>query len=304
MSKTTQGKSKKVLSNLGWYGVPTLVILLVIGYLGLAMAWNVDPPLMPVEGTSMRPHIVTGDLVVLHGVIPSQIRVGEIIAVNVPKTAQQQYSLPPRVVHRVVKIEHPLGKGLVFQTKGDANAGPDVFQTPASDVIGSVVTVIPYAGYPVLFFASRQGEIFLGVAVLMALIYLLLLWADERSASRGDSVEALERLAEETELLRGLVAQNVSTLSSPPGTEDNTIEDLITTLTALPEMHRLVGLLEVDHDRIMAMDHTVNKLTAAIDQYAEHLKSHTAVMQALANTASELQQAATALRYSVESKDD
>lgn len=302
MSKAAQSRSRKLLSNLGWFGVPTLIILLVISYLGLAIAWHVDPPLIPVEGTSMRPHIVTGDLVVLHGVIPSQIHVGEIIAVNVPKASQQQYSLPPRVVHRVIKIEHVAGKGLVIQTKGDANAGPDVFQTPASDVIGSVVTVIPYAGYPVLFFVSRQGEIFLGVVVLMALIYLLLLWADERSASREDSVEALERLAEETKLLRGLVAQNVSNLSSPSGTEDETVENLTTTLAVMPEMHRLVGLLEVDHDRIMAMDHTMNKLTAAIDQYAEHLKSHTAVMQALANTASELQQAATALRNSVESK--
>lgn len=130
----------------------------------------------------MRPFLQTGDLVLLHNVNPSTLKTGQVIAVAVNKNDQIKYGLPGEIVHRIIGINHTAG-GLTFQTKGDANSGPDVFITYAPDVVGVMTGSIPDLGYPIIFFRSRQGEIFAGVAAFVIVTYFVLGWLDRRRTS-------------------------------------------------------------------------------------------------------------------------
>lgn len=181
-----------------WYGVPALALVAVVAYILGATVGHANPPVVPVEGLSMRPTLQGGDLVVLKGVNPATLRKGDIIAVKVPKTARDQYSLPGEIVHRIVRIGHDSG-GLFFITKGDANHGADVFQTRPGDVVGELELDLPAAGYPLLFFRSRQGEIFLGVAGLIVLCYFALGLFEERRAYVEGSVLTMQTVLREAQ---------------------------------------------------------------------------------------------------------
>ncbi|MFD2211298.1 signal peptidase I SipW [Virgibacillus halophilus] len=72
------------------------------------------------------------------------------------------------VTHRVAKV---LENGQAYQTKGDANNGPDMEPVSAENVVGQYTGFrIPYAGY-VLEFANSKA----GASLLMVLPGLLLL---------------------------------------------------------------------------------------------------------------------------------
>src|SRR5579859_7509162 len=132
-----------------WYVVPGFAVLAVGAYVVGAVVWHANPPVVPVAGVSMRPTLEAGDLVFLKGVNPRSLRKGDIIAFHVPKTSQSQYSLPGELVHRIIKIK-PSAAGLIFQTKGDANSGPDVFVIHSGDIVGREVGRAPGLGYPLL----------------------------------------------------------------------------------------------------------------------------------------------------------
>jgi signal peptidase I len=189
---------RRVGSLLLWYGLPLLALAGVVAYVGAATVGHVNPPVVPVQGLSMRPTLQGGDLIVLRGVDPATLRKGDIVAVNTSADDRRQYGVPAEVVHRIVRVGHDAG-GLFFVTKGDANTGADVFQTRPGDVVGKLRFAIPAAGYPFLFFRSRQGEIFLVVAALVALAYFLLGLVDERRA-------APVAFAQSSDTMRELVA--------------------------------------------------------------------------------------------------
>lgn len=227
MSCLRANSVKRAGSILLWYGIPALALIGVIAYVLGATVGRANPPVVPVQGLSMRPALQPGDLIVLSGVDPARLRKGAIVAVTVPKAARSQYGLPSQIVHRIVRVGHDAA-GLFFITKGDANSGADVFQTRPGDIVGKLRLDVPGAGYPFIFFRSRQGEVFLAVAGLVALLYFLIGLVEERmSAPRVDE-----------------------------------------------QMHELLG---------------------AVTEYGQHLRSHTAVMQNLAATTSELRRAAVEL---------
>lgn len=203
-------KGFRAFSALIWHGLPTLIVAVASVYVGLVIAWGVYPPMIPVEGSSMRPTLVTGDLVFVHSVDTRDLRVGQIIAVKVPQPDIDKYNLPSRVVHRIAAIERT-PSGLEFTTKGDGNPGVDVFTTSAADVVGEVTGHLSYLGMPFLFFRAIQGQIFLGGAAAVALIYMLMGWAEAR---KEKNAVALDALFLETRQLREAVEQ--ATLSPPP----------------------------------------------------------------------------------------
>lgn len=253
---------RPALSRLGgallWYVLPGAILLLVAAYIGLATVGHVNPPVVPVNGVSMRPTLQAGDLVFLKSVDPKLLRKGDIVAVSVPAADQRKYHLPAHIVHRIVAIGHD-AQGLVFTTKGDANSGPDVFTTHASGVIGELRWNIPGLGYPLLFVRSRQGEIFLGVAALLAILYFGLgVLEDRRIVVEGTAV-TMQAVLEETQILRETIAR------AEPG---------------------IAG----------SRDETMDEIVGAIAEYGEHLRSHTAVMQGLAATTVELRDATSELR--------
>ena len=272
-----------------WYVLPGLVVAAVGTYVVGAVVLHANPPAVPVEGTSMRPTLQTGDLVILKGVDPRTLHKGDIIALRVPKDARSKYGLPADIVHRIVEVEHS-SNGLVFQTKGDANPGPDVFSTPAGDVVGKMVARVPGLGYPFLFFRSRQGEIFLVAALFVVVVYFLLGFFEDRRAYTEASALVMQRVLEETTALKDATrkAEGAARAYSdrPPAPVKAGAPDGPEGLAE--------GLVETA-GRARDTQETIRELMAAIGEYGEHLASHTAVMKGLAATSAEMLGAARSL---------
>lgn len=83
----------------------------------------------------------TGDIIVLKGIAPKDIRVGQVIVFQTP------YRADP-IIHRVVDIEQN-NNYYIYGTKGDHNAGKgDVDRNiPEQAVIGRAYFRIPFLGY-------------------------------------------------------------------------------------------------------------------------------------------------------------
>jgi signal peptidase I len=115
---------------------------------------------LAIETGSMAPTFVRGTLVVIENVGgPADLQVGEIVAYNAP------YLSPNGpVVHRIIAI-HYNGSQEVFTFKGDANPSPDPRPVVFSQIVGKVVTYVPYIGYLVL---SPE----LSVSILLVLVLL------------------------------------------------------------------------------------------------------------------------------------
>ncbi len=98
-----------------------------------------------VTSGSMEPGIMPGDLAVVY---PSgNADVGDVIAFKGPQGP---------ILHRVAFTVHKDGV-LYYQTKGDANSGPDPFQITKESIIGKLVFIIPKLGIPVLYGVIALG---------------------------------------------------------------------------------------------------------------------------------------------------
>jgi signal peptidase I len=273
-----------------WFILPVFAVLMVLLYVGDSVVNHVYPPVVPVSGLSMRPVLQAGDLVFLKGVSPKSLRVGDVIAVNVPVIDQKQYALPSRIVHRIVRIKHDQ-LGPLFVTKGDANAGVDVFATRSNNVIGKLQFKITGLGYPFLFFRSRQGLIFLGSAALLFLLYFVMgIFEDRRIAVSGNAF-TLEMLLAETRELRESLA--IAREPQAGAMVDTPHPDFVRGVDELKQevrMTRESGAQTSDDMR---------QLIGAVSEYGKHLQSHTAVMQNLASATFDLQRATAKLSADV-----
>jgi len=233
----------------------TLVLVAIIavcmaGFLSLRGAM----PFLSVFGTSMEPELQAGNLILIEEVLPSDVEVGDIIVFTIPAAVREYYNYPPVIAHRVLEVRTS-EQGITFRTKGD-NTGEDPFTVRPEDLRGSVSHQIPYLGFPLLFFQSQQGSIFIGLALLLLALYL---YADE--ISRG-------RLS----LHRGLFA---------PVIEESQRSSQV--------IAQRLGVTE------KGMDYTqqaLNSFASAIAEYAEHLKSHTSAIQGLSEASQELKKGA------------
>ena len=127
-------------------------------------------PFMPIYGSSMEPTLHSGSLMFIQPINnPKDIKVGDIIVYNVPKSIQDYYNYPPVVSHRVVKVNDV--PSLTFRTQGD-NTGEDPFTIRPTDIRGTVGKQIPYLGLPMLFFQSKQGMIFAIIALAILALFL------------------------------------------------------------------------------------------------------------------------------------
>ncbi len=116
--------------------------LLLVTLMGLVAGYRA----MVVVSGSMEPSIQRGDIVV--SAPASNPEKGDVIAYAGPHGV---------IVHRV--IDEGVGEdGEVFlKTKGDANSAPDPWEVPRRAVIGRVVAVIPYLGYPIYYLSTLLG---------------------------------------------------------------------------------------------------------------------------------------------------
>ncbi len=127
-------------------------------------------PIMPVFGTSMEPTLKAGNIITIDEVLPRDVKVGDIIAFDVPDAVREYYNYPPVVAHRVLEVNDNSGF-LTFRTGGD-NTGEEPFAVRGQDIRGRVGEQIPYVGFPLLFLQSQQGMVFMIVAIAALGLYL------------------------------------------------------------------------------------------------------------------------------------
>ena len=137
-----------------------------------------------VGGPSMEPAIHLGSVVHAVPVDPAALRAGDIVSLKVG-VSQAVFT------HRITRLAE-LPDGLYLETKGDANAKADPSLVPATDVLGRVELIVPYAGFGVVLLSSMQGVLFL---VSLAGLLLAAAWLLE--TLEDDMQEARRRRADE-----------------------------------------------------------------------------------------------------------
>ena len=141
--------------------VIVIVISLVAVWVGLQAYFGTQNPFYVVSSGSMVPELEMYDILVVSGNSPfGEVAIGDIIVFNRPSDHDRV------IVHRVVSVtgEDPR----TLRTKGDANPssipGTD-FPITDGDYIGSVVYVIPQAGYITRVLSPPVNYIIIAVIV-------------------------------------------------------------------------------------------------------------------------------------------
>lgn len=149
----------------------TLILIIIVvggtlsGFGLFTIAMGTSSPLVVVTSGSMSPTLERGHLLVLQKRAPDNILVGDIIVFNATWNSDP-------VVHRVVRVE-VVDNETRWYTQGDnrvTNPSEDPGYRDYNDIIGVVVSVIPYLGYITLYLHTPLG--FASVVVLL-LVFLI-----------------------------------------------------------------------------------------------------------------------------------
>ncbi|MBN2025895.1 MAG: signal peptidase I [Actinobacteria bacterium] len=155
----------------------TGVILLIVFAIAanfVIIAQALFSPLNVVEGDSMNPAIKDDDAVIITDVDADHLEIGDVVAFEDPEIGGQI------IIHRIVSMENE-DSGLVIETKGDANAHPDPYLTPANRLAGKVSVVLPHAGLFLNYLRTPSGFIICVVCpVFLLLLYLVSHWYLEK----------------------------------------------------------------------------------------------------------------------------
>lgn len=236
-------------SALLWYVLPAFALLAVAGYITLAVAWHANPPVVPVVGKSMRPTLHAGDLVFVKAAEPGELKKGDVIAFRVSKEQQEKYSLPATYVHRIVKVERG-STGDQYRTQGDNVSGQDPFWVFEQDVVGKMVARGPSLGYPILFFRSKQGRIFLAATAAVFLLYVLMGIFERRRDFAELNALNLAQIVSEARELKESMQQTATEARGPPdavatpAVEHTAAEPAEPDLASLPAETRALHLAE------------------------------------------------------------
>jgi signal peptidase len=131
---------------------------------------------------SMSPGMPMGSLALSAPVPTSELRVGDVLTFHPPHRADV---LVTHRVWRIVPNSTDLAtgaKGPVLMTKGDANAGPDLWRVPVQGIAMKRVASVPKLGYAMMQLQTRAVRIALVMLPVVAFgIYLMVeLWRPRR----------------------------------------------------------------------------------------------------------------------------
>jgi signal peptidase len=119
-----------------------------------------------VSGTSMLPHLHTGDLVLVER--RSSYHVGQVVAYRVPKG---QVGAGFVVIHRIIGGNGRTG----WKMKGDNRTAPDLWYPTDRDVMGAKLLRIPDAWFVLRFLHT---PLFLGLLAGLGAFFLIALRGD------------------------------------------------------------------------------------------------------------------------------
>lgn len=192
-----------------WLVLPAITLLAVAAYFAGALVLRVNPPALAIQNKSMNPTIAKGSVAIIKGSDPRTLTQGDIIAIKLTAPEQTKYDLPREIVRRIVKITRTNGTEL-FITKGDGNPANDPFSVNPSAVSGKVIGSIPLLGYPILFFSSKQGIIFLAASAIILLIYYILGFLEDRRHYAHATAATMQNVLEMVGYVHDAVQENQS----------------------------------------------------------------------------------------------
>lgn len=101
---------------------------------------------------SMEPGIFPGDAILIQKLSEEkeiyQLKAGDVINFKRDNIT---------ITHRILEVRRDEAGNVSFQTKGDNNQSPDSEIVKPNDVNGTIITVVPKAGLPVLFIKSTKS---------------------------------------------------------------------------------------------------------------------------------------------------
>lgn len=143
-----------------------LVVVVVFAFIeGIKIATGTEVPIAIVEGNSMVPTFYDGDIILVVGVKPSDLNVGDVI---IYKTYNDRM-----IVHRIIEVIINDGK-YFFKTQGDNNPLPDPGLVSETQVVGRVIGVlIPKVG-GIFKFIMPYKYVIVGLLLVLAVILIVL----------------------------------------------------------------------------------------------------------------------------------
>ncbi len=151
-----------------------LILALVVGgeyalFFGLRTAFRTEYlPFHPVSSESMVPTLKVGDLIMVTGTEPQNVKLDQIIVFHNPRNHEML------IVHRVIRITQKDGE-FYFETKGDNNPSTDNWNpypgVPERLLVGVVIGTIPYVGYIILTLKEPIGMISIVLLTALVVIY-------------------------------------------------------------------------------------------------------------------------------------
>ena len=125
--------------------------------------------ILTVSGNSMEPVISEKDVVVVLPADYKDLKIGDIIVYK-HEIEGNEFSF----THRIVAIEYENGDGeeVRILTKGDNLPAPDDYFVRSSQIVGTVVLIIPFIGAFLRFANSFYGLLLLIIIPATLIIYM------------------------------------------------------------------------------------------------------------------------------------
>ncbi len=145
--------------------------LVFLAFLGFIQISGTFTPLLIVQTESMEPTIMTGEMIWIRGVAPTDVNVGDIITFNIPETLVKAglANEATTITHRVVEVIYAEDGTVTYKTKGDNNAVEDMWTVTSDMLVGRYEMDIPYLGPA--FTAIRTP---MGIVTALAVIILII----------------------------------------------------------------------------------------------------------------------------------
>ena len=121
---------------------------------------NALPKIFIVRSGSMSPGLPPGSVIAVRP--QNQYRQGDVISFT---RGNNQY-----ITHRITKVIDNQGM-ISYETKGDANSGPDREPVASNQVVGAGFYALPYVGYLLSFMKTRTGfSLFVAIPAVLILL--------------------------------------------------------------------------------------------------------------------------------------
>ena len=143
----------------------SIVLCGTLGGYGLfTIAMGTSSPIVVVISGSMEPVLYRGDLLIIQARAAEDIQLKDIVVFQ-----DTTYHPSGPIVHRIIEINEVDGE-YEFVTKGDNNTAHDSDERTYDEIIGVVVTIIPWLGN-ISLFLNELGIV--GIIIIFTIILVI-----------------------------------------------------------------------------------------------------------------------------------